>query len=300
MSSLITLNASNVNPSQTNIFNYNFPSGSVKFKNARVAIQSVIIPYSWYNLNATTYNNTSIQLTFPVTISSTSIQQTVNITIPNGFYQISDINNYLQSQMISLGYYLVNAAGNNVYYLQLVGNINLNNAQLNVYPVPTSLPAGYSYGSTGTWGAASIGSLPSTSNQVPQLVTLNNNFGKLIGFASSTTFPSSTTSATTVSIASTLVPQITPVQSIYIGCSLVRNILSNPTNIITNVAITSTYATNIIYNPQEFAWLPILDGNIPSFQVIFYDNLFNVLPIIDTNLTVNLLIELLPENNLNK
>jgi hypothetical protein len=77
------------------------------------------------------------------------------------------------------------------------------------------------------------------------------------------------------------------------------NFIKNDGNILTNIAITSQYATNLIYSPQEFAWLPILDGNIPSFQVIFYDNLFNNLPIVDTNLTINLLVELVPDN-LNK
>ena len=127
------------------------------------------------------------------------------------------------------------------------------------------------------------------------MITLANNFGSLIGFVANTTYPASTTSATTVSISSTLVPEISPVQSIYMGCSLVRNILANPTNILTNIAITSQYASNIIYSPPEFAWLPILDGNISSFQIIFYDNLFNNLPIVDTNLTVNLLVQLIPE-----
>jgi len=72
----------------------------------------------------------------------------------------------------------------------------------------------------------------------------------------------------------------------------VRNIYANPTNIVANVALTSAYATNILYNPQEFVWLPILEGNFPSFQIIFYDNNFNALPIVDSNLTVNLLLEI--------
>ena len=113
----------------------------------------------------------------------------------------------------------------------------------------------------------------------------------MIGFAASTTFPTSNSSSTTVSSTSSIVPQITPVQSIYVGCSLVRNIYSNPTNIVANAALTSSYATNILYNPQEFVWLPILEGNFPSFQVIFYDQAYNLLPIIDTNLTINLLVE---------
>ena len=290
-SSLITLNSSNVSNTQTNIFNYTFPSGSVNFKKSRIAVQSIIIPYSWLNVNGTVYNNAAIQLIFPVRISASNTTATINITIPNGFYTVTQLNQYLQSQMISSGYYLVNASSQNVYYLEIVANTQLNNAQLNCYVVPTSLPATYSYGATGTWGAAGIGSFNTTANLVPQLVTLNNNFGSLIGFAASTTFPASNSSSTTVSSTSSIVPQITPVQSIYVGCSLVRNIYSNPTNIVANVALTSSYATNILYNPQEFVWLPILEGNFPSFQVIFYDQAYNSLPIIDTNLTINLLVE---------
>jgi hypothetical protein len=299
MASLITVNKSNVSSTQSNVFNYNFPTGSVNFKKARVAVQSIIIPYSWLNLNNTSYNNTQLQIIMPVNVTGVYTPQTLNITIPNGFYQLSDINSYLQAQIIASGYYLVNASGANVYYLQLVANTNLNNAQLNVYPVPTSLPSGYTYGSTGTWGPTNgTNALPSTVNQVPQLVTLANNFGSLIGFASSTTFPASATSSVTVSITSTLVPQITPVTSLYVGCSLVRNIYSNPTNILCNVGITSQYATNILYTPPELIFLPILEGNIPGFQIIFYDQSYNILPLVDSNLTVNLLIKFDPDSKL--
>jgi hypothetical protein len=299
MASLITVNKSNVSNTQTNVFNYNFPSGSVNFKKATIAVQSIIIPYSWLNINATFYNNNVFQVIMPVNVSGVYTPQTLTITIPNGFYQLSDIENYLQAQLISQGYYLINASGANIYYIQIIVNTNLNNAQLNVYPVPTTLPSGYSYGATGTWGPTNgTNALPSTANQVPQLVTTSNNFGSLIGFAPSTTFPSSPTSSTTVSVASTLVPQITPVNSLYVGCSLVRNIYSNPTNIIAAVPLTSAYATNIIYTPQELVFLPVLEGNIPGFQVIFYDQNFNNLPIVDSNLTVNLLIKFNPNSEL--
>lgn len=298
MASLITVNQTNAT-TNTNIFQYNFPSGSVKFKGAKVAVQSIIIPYSWFNLNAASYNNTQVNITMPVTIGGSSIQQTINLTIPNGFYEVSDINSYIQSQLISKGYYLKDGSGNNVYYIQLVYNTQLNNVQLNCYPVPITLPSGYSYGSTGTWGAAGIGSLPTLANQVPQLVTLKNNFGKLIGFDSITSYPSSTTSSTTVSTLSSSVPYITPVTSLYVGCSLTRNLYSNPTNILCNVAITSEYATNLIYTPSEMVFLPILEGNIPGFNVIFYDQNFNALPIIDTNLSVNLLLKFDENTQLN-
>jgi hypothetical protein len=290
-SSLITINSSNASGTQTNLFNYNFPSGSVNFRNAKIAVQSIIIPYSWLNINDTFYNNASFNIIIPVKISGVTTTRTLNLTIPNGFYTLQNINQYLQAQLVNAGYYLINASSQNVYYIEFTVNNQLNNVQLNSYVVPTTLPGSWSYGATATWGAAGIGSLPSTANLVPQLQTLANNFGSLIGFASSTTFPASNVSAVTVSTASSFVPQITPVQSLYCGVSLVRNKLANPTNIIANIPLTSAYATNIIYTPQELIWLPVLNGNFASFQVIFYDQLYNALPIIDTNLTVTLLLE---------
>ena len=169
MSSLITINSSNVSSTQTNVFNYTFPSGSVNFKKARVAVQSIIIPYSWLNVNGTVYNNAALQLIFPVRISGANTTATVSINIPNGFYTVSNLNSYLQSQMIANGYYLVNSNSQNVYYLEIVANTQLNNAQLNCYVVPTALPGGYAYGSTSTWGAAGVGSFNTTGNLVPPI-----------------------------------------------------------------------------------------------------------------------------------
>ncbi len=291
MSTLITLNSSNVSNTQNNIYTFNFPTGSVSLKNSRVALQSIIIPYSWYNVSGTVYNNNTFQITMPVTIGGSSTQQTINITIPQGFYSLDQINQVLQAQLLNSGYYLINASNNNVFYIEIVINLNLNCAQINSYVVPTSKPATWSYGTTGTWGASGVGSLPLTANQVPQIIISSNNFGKLIGFNSGT-YPSSTTSTSTVSTSSQNMPQITPVTSVYVGCSLVRNVYSNPTSIIGNIGITSNFATQIIYSPNEFTWLPVLEGTIPSFSVIFYDQLFNNLAINDTNLTINLLIEL--------
>lgn len=288
--SIITLNSSNVSSTQTNVYNFNFPSGSVNFKKSKIAIQSCIIPYSWLNFN-TVYLNTTFTLTFPNRVGGVDGTANINVSVPNGFYTISELNSYIQSLMITAGYYLINASSQNVFYIEIVGNTQLNNAQLNCYVVPTALPTGYSYGATSTWGAAGSSSFNTTANLVPQLTTLANNFGELIGFIASTSFPSSNISAVTISTASSVVPQITPVQSIYVGCSLVRNKYANPTNLIGNIALTSAYATNIIYSPNEFSWLPILDGNYPSFQIIFYDQLFRNLPVIDENLTINLLIQ---------
>jgi len=265
------------------VYTYTFPTGSANLKNRRIAIQSIVLPYSWYNVNGTIYNNASFQLTFPISGSSST---TLNISLPNGFYQISDINSYIQTQMVNNNFYLVNASGDNVYYIELVANESTGLCQIISYIVPTSLPSNWALPTAGTGGWGS--SLPNVSDQVPQLTTLSNNFGKLIGFANSTSFPSSPTQTGTTTEVSSFEPQITPVSSVLVGCSLINNVLSNPTNLMTCIPITSTFGAQIIYQPYFKIDIDVLDGSVNSFNIIFYDQLFNQLQITDTNVTINL------------
>lgn len=284
MSSIIPLNINNVVPSQINTMQYNFPTGSVSFKDSRIAVQSIIIPYSFYNITSG-YNNQSFQLKFPITDGTAT--STLSITIPQGFYTIAGINSYIQSIMIQNYLYLKDSGGNNVYYIEFVANLNLNSCQVNSYIVPNTLPSGYSQPTGGTWGSST---LPSAGTRCPQLILSNNNFGSLIGFAPSTSYPSSMTQSSTYSVTSSYTPQISPTTSIFLGCSLVNNTLSNPTNILASIPITSTFGSQIIYEPPEYLFLPILDGNYSSFRLIFYDQNFNQLGVTDSNIVVNLII----------
>lgn len=280
MASVLILNQSNVTQ-QNNVFQYNFPSGSVNFKDKQIAVQSIILPYSWYNITST-YNNQAFNITIPRTDGVATT--TLNIIVPSGFYTVAQLNSYIQSQLIAnnIGY-LVNASGANVYYIEIVANLNLNSAQLNCYVVPNSLPVGYT--NPASWA------LPTVGTRVPQLTTLSNNFGLLIGFASSTTFPASSTQSSTYSITSSFTPTISPVESVLVNCNLVNNILSVPSNIITAIPITSSFGTQIQYSPNELIWLPILDGTYPYFRISFLDQISNQLGMNDTNIVMSLLIK---------
>ena len=276
---IMTLNNATSN---ANVFQYSFPSGSVNFKNNSIALQSVIIPYSWYNITSA-YNNNSFQVIYPDGASTI----TKTYTLPDGFYQITDINNYLQAQMIAQGYFLVNAQNQNVYYIEIVPNGNLDKVQINCYQTPTSLPTGYAYGSSGTWGT---NGLPSNVNQVPQIViSASNTFSTLIGF-SAATYPSTATQTSTYSATSTIIPQLSNVASLICTCSLVNNILANPANTMNSIPITSTFGSQIIYAPTYLVKLNILDGNYNQLTFSFFDNNLNALKILDENITINLLI----------
>ena len=76
---------------------YKFPN-SVIFKDKYIAVSSISMFYSWFNI-LNTYNNNI--LTYTWTSGTTTTVYTINI--PNGIYEISDINNYIQFICIQNG-----------------------------------------------------------------------------------------------------------------------------------------------------------------------------------------------------
>lgn len=270
---MIPISQVNAVTGQSNTFKYNFPAGSQTFKDRKVTIANMIIPYEWYNISTTYNNSTGISLIFPTGATT----QTINLTIPNSFYTIAQLNSYLQSQMIANNFYKINGS-TNTYYLEIVANSNTGLAQLNCYDIPT----------TNAYESPAVS--PSTANQVPQLVITNQNFGDLIGFATGT-FPALPTQATTYSVQSSFQPQISPVSSIYVCLSCVNNELSSPNNIVSVVPINATFGAQIIFSPPQFIWVKALDGVLSSVTLTLYDQNMRAIPLLDTNLTANILIQ---------
>src|SRR5581483_8665201 len=100
----VPLNMTNLVPSTNqNVYRYTFP-GSAYFRDASLSVKSISIFYSWQNINST-YGNNTLSIIFPTGATTA----TLSITIPNGTYSVSDLNSYLQSQMIANNYYLIDS-----------------------------------------------------------------------------------------------------------------------------------------------------------------------------------------------
>ena len=115
-------------------------------------------------------------------------------------------------------------------------------------------------------------------------------FGSIIGFPVAS-YPS-VTQASTYQVNSTTTPAISPVTSVNINCNFVNNCKFNtlsPQCIYTfspNVA----YSEQIIIQPQQLLWFPVLDSNYSYIDVQFRDQNGNALQIIDTNIVLTLLV----------
>ena len=163
MSFVLTLNSANVSNTNTNMtFTYKFINGSFTCKDYEMCISSITLPYSFFNVSSY-YNNKTFSLIFPT--AATTI--TYSITLPDGFYTITDINSYIQQQCVLNGAYLIDSSGNYVYFVKMMYNATYYAVQFLYYSVPTSIGT-YTRPSSGLYSTVGTG-LPTTA-YTPQLV----------------------------------------------------------------------------------------------------------------------------------
>lgn len=257
---------------------YKFPN-TVSFPNHEVALSSLAMYYAWRNIDLALYGNNILTYTWE---SAANVQTTYTITIPDGLYEIADINSYCQYVMIANGHYLVNASGQNVYFFNLVVNPNLYAIQLNTYQFPTALPVGW------TNPAAVVFPVQTFKPQVSTPA----NFNEIIGFASSfvsardlgTAYPN------TDSYVSTTSPQVQPAPTLIINTSSINNIYSNPSTCIYAVTPTVAIGEQIVERPPEFSWNKLTPGTYSEIRLQLTTPTGQLVPILDPQITIILAI----------
>lgn len=274
----LVLNSNNVTGTTNSQYQFDFIGGSyIVKKGSRMCVKNITIPYSWFNVNATVYNNVSFQYIFTDGAGS----HTRTVTLTNGFYTVSDINNALVADMTAAGYFLVDSTGQNVYYLSIANDVTFYANQIIALAFPTALPSGYTNPNTLTF--------PATAS-TPQFVVLStNNFGALIGFAAAS-YPAAI-QATNFSVIGTVLPVITPVNNVVVLCNLVNNTVTIPSNILDSFPINATFGSNINYAPTFASWVNLNAGRYDNFTISFVDQNFNTIIANDDNVTITLQIE---------
>jgi len=287
MSFTLVLNSSNVQNTNTNTtFKYSFIQGGFRVQDMEMCISSITIPYSFYNVSSY-YNNRTFSLIFPTAATTT----TISITLPEGFYTVTDINSYIQQVCIDYGAYLIDSTGNYVYYQQLVYNTTYYAVQLLLFSVPTTLPTGYSYATAGASGSiyTSAIKLPTTA-YIPRLsLASSGSIATIIGFAAGATYPTAV-STTSQSLKSTLTPVGSTVNSLVMECSLVNNSCASPSDILDSMPINDTaFGSNIIYQPYT-NFVSKSNGTYNNFTFSFRDQNLNEIYARDPNVSITLII----------
>ena len=285
--SSVVLNSNNLNqlPNTFNVatqsppYNrFHLPVNGVNLKDFQIGVNKININYSWPNI--TSANNI---FTIQWKIGASFTTYTATIPANTNYESTSALNSWLQSFCITNGLYLVNAAGNNVYYIEFIENPTYYGTSLNLYLVPTSLPA--------TWVQPSnFAGYPTVSCTPTIAFPSTNLFYKIVGFAPNTVFNGG---AVAISYVSSFTPQISPVSSIYVRCSIAMNPLAlNGSNSIINTftAKGAAYGTTIVVEPNETVYFDTNAGTVSSIIVDFLDQDFNALNVRDPDITIYLLI----------
>lgn len=286
MSYTLVLNSKNVIGANNNIFQYKFLNGFKILDNAEICISAAQVPYSWYNVSYF-YQNTDFNIIFPRGVGLTT---TLNLSIPDGFYTVTDLNYYIQQKCIENKWYLINTAGNYVYYINLSYNISAYKVQLITQIVPSSLPVGWV---DPGWGGGTAGSALPSVPRCPQFVVLNNNFKILIGFNPGT-YPSGISPDLVTSDydkTSDFTPLGSNVNSIIMRCNLVSNPVTMPSDIVDSFAISNaSFGTNINYNASFEKWVRLSPGVFQNLTITLQDEQFNDIKMLDPNsvITINI------------
>lgn len=259
-----------------NVYRYKFPQ-AVDFNDVEVALSDISIYYSWRSITSS-YNNNKFSFTYPGTTTTT-----YDITLPDGTYSAQDLNNYLQFFCIQNNLYLINnTTGDFKYYVSIVENASQYALEFISYPVGTALQSGYS-------APAGHPGFPATNTR-PQIIINNDGFSQIMGFSIGT-YPSTAAGTTAFSKISDFTPQLSPVQSVIILLDAVINPFATNSGVIGTINSKGTqYGSLISYNSPEYTFLKCQQGQRQDITIRFTDQNFRPLDILDTNLTVRLLL----------
>jgi len=269
----LLINSSNLVPGTTNQFRYTFPQLWDAKPGAQVALANISIYNSTFNITAS-YGNNAISVTFG--------NRTYNWTIPDGYYSITDLNYWLQSQFISNNLFAVTTTGNqNVYFVTLTESPTRYSAQWSFYPLKPS--SGYQ--------------LPDNTNLVlsptgtcPQ-VNITTGLGKLLGFPVGV-LPTAPLAIPfqAVSADYNLYPAISPVDTYTVLCSLINNPLANPNTYLHQVPLSVPLGQLISENITALVWTDVNVMQHRDFTITLADQFGNPLQNKDTSMTLTLVL----------
>lgn len=271
----LIVNQSHLVAGTTNTYKYDF-SSNVDMSNVDIGLGSASIWFSWRNITSIKQNN-QFSIIHPTLAGTT----TLALTLPDGGYNISDINLYLRWYLIRNGYYIQNTTtGEQTVYAEFQVNPSIYAVEFISYVMPTSLPAGYTAGSAITFPA---------TPKAPQLVVAQPNFGTVIGFAVGT-FPAVMPIITTTST-STATPVVSDVSNVLLTLDSANNPFAPNSRVIHSISPAGVnYSALIVSEPNEVSWVPQQSGWRQSITLQLCDQYLRPITQIDTDVTIKLLL----------
>ncbi len=273
--SVVLNNSHVVAGSKNSTLRYNFESAQ-KFENAKISLNTINVYFSWFNISANLNNN---KFSYKWFDSNGLLNQVFDITIKDGYYSVNDLNEYVQSILVTRGHYLKKVVnGENGYHIEFVSNPVYYRIELNTYAMRTA-SVEYIRGST-DWA------FPAAYTTVQVIINSTNQFGKLIGLPAGT-YPEISNNEDHAHVSS-FSPIMDPISSILMLCSFAtQGGFSNPDNIIYSFTTGSSgFGDMIEKTPVSENYVNIRDGIYSNFTIDLVDQAYNKIDIRDPSILV--------------
>jgi hypothetical protein len=284
----IVINNTHLVSGTLNKFSYKFPTTYVAKAGDKVGVVSLTVFNCTFNVKASLGNN-------QITLNLPWCSKTATLTLADGYYSVTDLNNALQAFQITLGWYYVGttSTASSMYFFELQENAVQYSVQLNCYCWYTlaTLPSGYAYPTTGTQPLTGLYPSSTTSGNV----TFNTAFGSLLGFTAGT-YPSAPTSVLSQQLSNTI-PILSPVNSYVLCCNLVNSPLSQPNNVIYSLPLDVAFGQLCIAKIGTVIWNNIVSSAFNTLEITFLDQALNQLELRDSEITLLLSIKSASEND---
>ena len=296
MKTLILTKNNLVSSQFNNEFRIEFqPPLKVKEK-TKLAFVNTQLYYSFFNIDSELYNNHKIGYTW---IDGTEVE----ITIPDGSYEIDDLYTFLQIEMIARKHYVLTEDNLYRYYNKFSVNASYYRIDIIFYPIETLAEAtenSYSLPEGATWSfPESHADISSAFMRLNFPDTYDTN--KLFGITDTGVYPNDTTFAEkTVAMTTTSLdsfrcysdtePQVTPFNNIVIHCDKVANDLSSNGTQIYSFAPAVSFAQQMDIEANILIQLDMTEGSHQFLTVRFTDEFGNNLRFQDKSVNIQLAI----------
>ena len=273
---------------------YKFPY-SVVLDSHEIALASLNMYYSWPNIQAVYNNNIFQYMWWDYQGNLTSLQ---TVTIPDGYYSISTLSGYIQSQMYIRGHYLVDSKTlNKIYFISLLENPTYYACEITFDSVYANGTTGYTNENPPTQVYVNgvqvwQGWLQPSTKQYPQAVFSDSYEMKdFLGFASGTYPISSIPIVSEYDLLGTLTPVTYPVSAINVQCNMCKSDIAIPDNVLFSFSQgVANYGDLIIKEPQNLIWSRIPKGTYNELTLNFVDQDFDPVKILDDQVNFIVLI----------
>ena len=293
MSSNIIFNKTNIVDSVgNNKLSYNFPKAVTFKKGDTISVSHLNMYFSWFNISKL-YNNIFFQYKWWDLDGDLTV--IVDVLIPDGFYSVGTLYEFLQSVMVQNGHFLKTLEGNKyLYFIEIIPNSTYYSIEIRLSACAKNMDFGQGIvplvdfcTPPTTWTA------PTNFETAEVIIPGNNYFGDLLGYNKPSNIFQDLTIQPPInlkySFLNDVTPNMLPSSSYIITCSLVDNDMSIPNNVLYSFTLDSSTKFGQTISPgSDIIWAKIREGTYSSIFIEIYDQDFKRLMIVDPNLLITL------------